>query len=109
MAIRNNPFRPLLKRIPQPLRNKYVLVLLFVIPWMLFFTRHNFWSQFKLQQRLNTLEEEQQYYRDKIKDTEASLEDMNKDKEKFARENYYLQKDDEDVFIIVDEKENTNQ
>ena len=104
MALRNNPFKPILKKIPAPLQNKYFLVLLFFCAWLVFFDRHDVLTQFKLQQTLNRLEVDKVYYEDKIKQAKKDKKDIEEDKEKFAREHYYMKKDDEDVFIFVEKE-----
>jgi len=46
------------------------------------------------------------YYQDKIKADTKKLEELRTDRdnlEKFAREQYFMKKDDEDIFIVVDE------
>jgi len=103
MAVRNNPFKPIIKQIPAPLRNKYFLVLAIFITWMIFFDKHDMLTQWQLQQTLNKMEEDQAYYDEKIRETWQDKQDIENNKEKFAREHYYLQKDNEDIFIIVDE------
>jgi len=105
MAIRNNPFKPIIKQIPAPLRNKYFILLAVFITWMIFFDKHDFLTQWRLQQTLNKMEEDRTYYDEKIQETWQDKQDNENDPEKYAREHYYLQKDNEDVFIIVDEKE----
>ncbi len=105
MAVRNNPFKPIIKQIPAPLRNKYFLVLTVFIAWMIFFDKHDVLTQWKLQQTLNKMEQDKAYYKVKIQETWQDKQDLENNKEKFAREHYYLQKDNEDVFIIVDKNE----
>jgi len=103
MAIRNNPFRPILKKIPAPFKNKYFLVLIFFMAWMIFIDKHDVLTQIKLQQTLNKLEVDKQYYNDQIEEARQDKKDIELNKEKFAREHYHLQKKDEDVFIFVEE------
>ena len=102
MAVRNNPFKPIIKQIPAPLRNKYFLVLTIFIAWMIFFDKHDMLTQWQLQQTLNKMEEDKNYYDEKIRETWQDKQDLESNKEKFAREHYNLQKDNEDVFIIVE-------
>ena len=104
MAIRNNPFKPFIKKIPAPLRNSYFLVLVLFFGWLVFFDRHDILTQWRLQQTLHKLEEDKVYYEEKIKEVKKDKEDIENDKEKFAREHYYMKKDNEDVFIIVEEE-----
>jgi len=69
MAVRNNPFKPIIKQIPAPLRNKYFLVLTVFITWMIFFDKHDVLTQWQLQQTLNKMEQDKVYYKIKIKET----------------------------------------
>lgn len=56
--------------------------------------------------RNNKLEEEKKYYIERIKEDSAKLHQLKTDAEnleEFAREQYYMKKDDEDIYIIVEE------
>lgn len=103
MAIRKNPFQPLLDKIPAPARNIYFLSLVLFFAFMIFVDKHDFLTQYRLQQTLNKLERDKVYYEDKIKEVKKDRRDIEKNKEKFAREHYYLNKKGEDVFIIEKE------
>lgn len=94
--------------IPGYLKNRYVLTLLLFLVWMLFFDSNDIISQVKLRMELNRLEKQQVFYRTKIKEIKASKEELLNDKatlEKFAREKYWMKKDDEDLFIVVPEED----
>lgn len=104
MAIRNNPFKPFLKKIPTPLRNKYFLVLVVFFGWLIFFDTHDVLTQWRLQQSLHKLEQDKIYYEEKIEEVKKDKRDIENNKEKFAREHYYMKKSNEDVFIIVEEE-----
>ncbi len=103
MAIRNNPFKPFIKKIPAPLRNFYFVALALFFGWLIFFDSHDVLTQYKLQQTITNLENDRQYYIENIKEVEKDRLDIEVNKEKFAREHYYMKKDNEDVFIIVEE------
>jgi len=103
MTIRNNPFRPIIKKIPAPFRNRYFLCLLFFIGWLTFFDRHNIWTQIKLQQQLEKLKSDRIFYDKAITTVKADKKDLEQNTEKFARERYHMKKANEDVFIIVKE------
>ncbi len=105
MAVRNNPFKPFTRKIPTPLKNKYFIGLAIFVAWMVFFDKHDVLTQWHLQQTLNKMEDDRIYYKDKIKEAHQDRMDIQLNKEKFAREKYYLQKSNEDVFIMVDPKE----
>lgn len=88
------------------MRNKYVLTALVFLVWLVFFDRHNLVTQFKLKQELTDVEKEKLYYQDKAIEVEAEAKGLfsNAEKlEKFAREEYLMKKDNEEVFIIVEE------
>ncbi|MEO1515296.1 MAG: septum formation initiator family protein [Bacteroidota bacterium] len=104
MAIRNNPFKPIIKKIPAPLRNAYFILLALFFFWMIFFDKHDFLTQWQLQGSLDKLEEDKTFYKEKIKEVRQEIKEVDRDKEKFARENYFMKKDNEDVFIIVEEE-----
>ena len=104
MAI-NNPLQPLLERLPKPLRNKYFLVLAVFAAWMVFFDKHDVITQWRLQRTVDKLEEDKAFYTQKIKEAEQTRLDLEANREEFARERYYMKESDEDVFVIVKEKE----
>ena len=67
---------------------------------MVFFDRSDILTQWRLQNSVEKLEEDKVYYSKKIKEAQQERLDLEVNKEKFAREKYYLQKQNEDVFII---------
>jgi cell division protein DivIC len=82
--------------------NIYVLVSTFFIIWMLFFDTNSFRILWSLESKIDDLEHQKaelirQIHEDKIfiKKLSDSIE-----LEKFGRENYYLKKADEDIFIV---------
>lgn len=93
----------LTNRLPAPLRNRYVLVLLVFVAYMVFFDRHDPLTQFQLQRMVRQLEADRVYYLEKIAEEEREMADMQANQERFARERYFMQRANEDVFIIVDE------
>ena len=95
-----------IKNLPWYIKNIYAALLFFFILWMLFFDTNNIFYQFKLSQKLNELEKQKTYYNEEIKEVDQLKEELfstDENKEKFAREKYYMKKDNEDVFIIVEE------
>ena len=105
MAIGKSPLQTWFENIPAIYRNKYVIASAIFLVYMLFFDKHDLVTQFKLQRTVNKLEQDQQYYRQKIEEAEQDRYDLEVNREKFARERYYLQERDEDVFIIQQEEE----
>ena len=82
------------------------ILLLFVI-YMSFFDEYNWFRIHRSKEKLENLEEERQYLLQKIEEDRAQLKTLETDSEaleKFAREQYLLKKDNEEVFIIQEEK-----
>jgi len=89
-------------------KNKYAVTLLLFLVWMMFFDRNNVISQVKLSQALSSLEERKQAYKEKIVEVKADKEDLltnTESLEKFAREKYWMKKDNEDIFVILPAQE----
>jgi cell division protein DivIC len=102
MAVRNNPFKPILNMIPAPMRNRYFMVLALSAAWIIFFDKHDVITQWKLSRSLKELEVDKSYYQAQIEQVKKDKEDLETNKEKFAREHYFMKKDNEDVFIFVE-------
>ncbi len=97
----------MMKRIPRLFRNFYVVTGLAFLIWMLFLDPNDLISRFRLSSRLRALEREKVYYQEKIKEVEKDREELfgdNESLEKFARERYLMKKENEDVFVIVEEE-----
>lgn len=103
MALLNNPFKPILKQIPAPFKNKYFVTLVLFFIWMIFFEKRDFLTIYKLQQSIHKMEQDKTYYENQIVEAKKDQLDILNNKEKYAREHYYMKKNDEDVFIIVEE------
>lgn len=80
--------------------NKYVIVTAIFAVWLLFIDDHNYLAQRKLSQTVENLKAEQQKYLDLIEQVKIEKEDLEKNKEKYAREHYYMHKENEEVFIF---------
>lgn len=91
---------PLLQKTLKPFKNKFFLILVIFFAWLVFFDKHDILTQIKLQRTVNQLESDKVEYREKIKQAQQERQDLEQNKEKFAREQYYMKKSDEDVFVI---------
>ena len=95
-------------KLPQILKNKFILVTLILILWMAFFDSNNWIKQAKLISEIKALKEQKNYYQDEIKKDSVALFDLTnnqKTQEKFAREKYLMKKENEDVIVIIDSDE----
>ena len=100
MSIPSNPWQTLWKKLPKPLQNRYYLSLVIFFFIMLFLDKHDLYTQYKLYRAIERLEDDQSYYKAKIEEAREEAEDFELTKEKYAREHYYMHKNNEDVYII---------
>lgn len=96
-----------LKSIINYLTTRYTKIQLAVIAVILVFGfaigESNLFARFGYDAKIMELNDQIEYYRDKTVEDKQKLKELESDKdhiEKFARENYLMKKDDEDVFII---------
>ena len=92
------------------LKNKYVMALLIFIVWLSFFDRNDFIIQHQYNKKLRELQKELKYYNTEIDRSKKDYDELMtnpKNLEKFAREHYYMKKDNEDIFVIVKEDKNS--
>jgi cell division protein FtsB len=96
-----------MKKLWPHLKNKYVIASLAFVTWMLFFDRNDVISQFTYRSQLKELEADKEYYVSEIARNKQDMHDLMSDREhleKFARERYLMKKENEDIFLIVPEK-----
>ena len=82
--------------------NKYFLIVLLFSIWMFFFDTNSYFIHNELNKSIETLENNKEIYKDEIKDDKAFIDKMkdSNEVEKYAREKYYLKKENEDIYII---------
>jgi len=96
----------MLKKLPKAFRNFYVVSLAVFFVWMLVLDSNNLIARFQLSSKLGALEDEREYYEEKIKEVQKDHDELFGDKEsveKFAREKYLMKKEKEDIYVIVEE------
>lgn len=87
------------------LRNKWLVTTVLFLTWIVFFDENSIVSHQKNKQRLYELKQQEEYYKERIRVDNQKLEDLKAGEEKlekFAREQYFMSKPDEDVFIVVE-------
>nr|WP_262913892.1 septum formation initiator family protein [Aequorivita vitellina] len=85
--------------------NKYVLILILFIVWMIFFDANSYLIHRELDNEIDGLEDNAEFYQNEINTDKGFIEKMkdSNEMEKFAREKYYLKKENEDIYIIEHE------
>lgn len=88
--------------------NKYIWVLLFFVSWMLFLDNYSYLDHRLLNKQIQELEDNKQYYKEEIDQDLKSIKSFkNPDQiEKYAREKYYMKRENEDIYIIEFEDDN---
>lgn len=104
MALASNPWQSLWAKLPAPLQNRYYLTLVVFLFILVFLDKHSLWTQWRLFRAQQRLESDKVFYQQKIREAKEEAEDFDLNKEKFAREHYFMKQANEDVFIVVDEK-----
>lgn len=87
--------------------SKYFIASVLFLAWIIFFDENSIITHQENKKRLQELTQQKDYYKEKIVSDKQKLKDLNagkKELEKFAREQYYMSKPDEDVFIVVEEE-----
>ena len=80
--------------------NKYFLTGLCFVVWVLFFDKHNLFTQQKIKHSVEKLQEEKKSYEILLKDAIQERKDLKLNEEKLAREKYLMHKKGEEIFII---------
>lgn len=82
--------------------NKYMLILIIFLVWMFYFDTNSYLIHKELNDDVNALEETKEFYNEEIEKDKAFIEKMkdSDEVEKYAREKYYLKKQNEDIYII---------
>ena len=92
---RNKPFVKIIS-------NKYFLILLTFIVWMVFFDENSWLNHREFNKEIDKLNSEKEYYNseiEKYKELIKKLDDT-EELEKFAREEYKMKKENEEIYII---------
>src|ERR1035437_10079077 len=96
-----------MKKITKFIRNKYLLTIIGLAVWVAFFDKNDLRTQYEFRKDVKQLEEERNYYAKEISGITSLIKELNsnpKTLEKFAREKYLMKRDNEDIFVIVEEK-----
>jgi cell division protein FtsB len=96
-----------MKRLIDLFKNKYFLISLAFLVWMIFFDKNDLFSQYQYRQQVNKLKQEREFYQKETDKVKKDLDELTSDPkklEKFAREKYLMKRNNEDVFVIVKKK-----
>ena len=89
------------------LKNKYVITITVFAVWIMFFSQYSLADRFRLAGEISELEQDKEYYREQIVRDSIRLQELTTDREnleKFAREQYYMKKKNEEIFVVIEER-----
>ena len=98
------PKTPALKFIQKYVLNKYFITIFLFLVWMVFFDSTSFLVINEMNGEINKYEKQLAYYKEEYQKNDAfykKLMNNKAEKEKFARENYFMKKKNEEIFILV--------
>ncbi len=84
--------------------NKYTITFVLFLIWLLFFDRNDAFTQMDLGRQVRKLSEEKRYYMAEIDKNKRATEELKNNVEsieKYARERYWMKKDNEDVYVVL--------
>ncbi|PTN07852.1 septum formation initiator family protein [Mangrovibacterium marinum] len=93
------------KWIREQVFTKWGVVTLAFAVYILVINEHNVWQHLQNKSKLKQLTEQKDLLREKIEADKTKIEELQtsqKNLEKFAREQFLMHKQDEDVFVVVE-------
>ena len=103
--------KSLIQTLIKILKKKYLLASVLFIIWLFLFDGNNLVDRISALRTLHQLERDKKYYTEKIISDSKKLEELktnNDNLEKFAREQYLMKKENEDIFVIIDKNKEDN-
>lgn len=102
------PFNSL-KKVLSPFKNIFLLVTIIFIIWMLFFDANSWLMHKELNKEIDALNTKKEFYEREISKDEKEIKVLQTDDgiEKYAREEYNMKKENEDIYIIETDSLNT--
>ena len=89
-------------RFLKPFKNIYVLILVVFVIWMIFFDSNSWFIHNELNNEIEDLKAEKEYYQKGKEKDDKEFKKLSSEQglEKFAREEYYMKRENEEIFII---------
>lgn len=89
-------------------KNKYFITLTFFVVYVLIFSQNNLIERLSYMRELQHLKTQKEYYENQIIENNEKLHLLktnNRNLEKFAREQYLMKKENEDVYVVTKKEE----
>ena len=84
------------------LKNSYVIIIIIFVIWMIFFDSNSILVHNELNNDINDLNNQKEYYKNEIGRDNIELNQIKTDSglEKYAREKLFMKRENEEIFII---------
>lgn len=96
-----------MKKIISVLTNKYFITSIVLAVWVGFFDKNDIQTQLDFRKEVKKLTAERNYYKNEISSITSDLRELSTNPvtlEKFAREKYFMKRDNEEIFVLVEKK-----
>jgi len=93
-------------RVKKVLSRKYLVATVLFLAWILFFDENSIVSHQRQRRELREMLEQKENYIKQIEADKIKMEELKSDAddlEKFAREEYYMSKPGEEVFVVIED------
>ncbi|MBQ0116557.1 MAG: septum formation initiator family protein [Flavobacterium sp.] len=89
--------------------NRYTVTLVLFVVWMVFFDNYSVLDHIILNGEISELNDNREYYKEEIRKDAEQIKLLKQDEqiEGYAREKYYMKRENEDIYIIDFESEDT--
>ena len=101
--------KDLYQKLPAPLRNKYLITFIVFLVWIFFIDKFDIITQIKMNKEFKQLKQQHEFYKEEIGKDSTKIYNLNnnpEEQERFARERFLMKKENEDLFIVREKKEN---
>ena len=84
------------------LKNSYVIIIIIFVIWMIFFDSNSILVHNELNNDINDLNNQKEYYKNEIERDNIELNQIKTDSglEKYAREKLFMKRENEEIFLI---------
>lgn len=80
--------------------NRYTISIALFVIWIGIFDKYSWLKQVKVEHKIHNLQEQKKEYEILLEEAKIEYQDILENKEKYAREKYFLHKKGEEVFVI---------
>ena len=88
------------KNQPSVFKNSYQIILGLFVFWIAFIDKHNLITQYRLNAEIGKLKAKRVLFQKKLEEVQRETAEARTNKERLARELYYMRAANEDVFVI---------